>query len=248
MKHVPWSTFRSVLIAREGHAGPTDRQWWRLARVAAAAVGLGVGAPTVADAQPRLLRESALQWQLAVSDAVSTRTASHNEFIDGDLRTVAVQAAKPLLRWRGATFSWLFEVQPVIRVTSGAPAERVPTLVSDPAEAGNPERLARYALRRGVGIGIAPFGAEAQLPFRAHTQFIVNVTSGGAWFSQVVPYGKATQANFTVAPGVAIQQDIGTQGALAVGYSLHHLSNASMGGANPGMNSHLLFMRWTRRR
>jgi Lipid A 3-O-deacylase (PagL) len=204
--------------------------------------------PATVTAQPRLLRGSALQWQVAVSDAVSTRTASHNEFIDGDFSTIAVQAAKPLLRWRGATFSWLVEIQPVIRVLSGAPPERVPTLASDPAEAGNPERLARYALRRSVGVGIAPFGAEALMPVASHTQFIVNVTSGGAWFSQVVPYGKATQANFTVAPGVALQQDVGTQSALAVGYALHHLSNASMGGANPGMNSHLLFLRWTRKR
>jgi hypothetical protein len=140
------------------------------------------------------------------------------------------------------------EVQPVIRVLSGAPPERVPTLANDPAEAGNPERLARYSLRRSVGVGIAPFGAEAQMPVAAHTHLIVNVTSGGAWFSQVVPYGKATQANFTLAPGVSLQQDIGARDAFAIGYALHHLSNASMGGANPGMNSHLLFVRWARKR
>ncbi len=183
-----------------------------------------------------------------MTSAVSTRTASHNEFIDGNLSAVAVQAAKPLFRWRGATFSWLFEVQPVIRVTSGAPPKRVPTLANDPAEAGNPERLARYALRSGLGIGVAPFGAEASLPVRPSTQVVLNVTSGGAWFDQVVPYGKATQANFTVAPGLALQQQVGARDLLAVGYALHHLSNASMGGANPGMNSHLLFMRWGRRR
>jgi hypothetical protein len=229
---------RSALLVRFHRSVMRVAPWWSALIIA----------PVPAAAQPQLLRGTALQWQVAVSDAVSTRTASHNEFIDGDFSTIAVQVAKPLVRWRGATFSWLFEAQPVIRVTSGAPPERVPTLLSDPAEAGNPERLARYSLRRSVGIGLAPFGAEAQMPLSSRAQFIVNVTSGGAWFSQVVPYGKATQANFTVAPGIALQHDVGKQGAIAMGYALHHLSNASMGGANPGMNSHLLFLRWARKR
>ena len=197
---------------------------------------------------PQRLVGSRLQWHGAVTSAVATRTASNNEFINGELSAIAVQVVKPLVRWRRATFSWLVEVQPVIRVASGAPPERVPTLANDPAEAGNPDRLARYARRRGLGVGIAPLGAEASLPVRPSTQVVFSVTSGGAWFNQVVPYGKATQANFTVAPGIALQQQIGSRDLLAVGYALHHLSNASMGGANPGMNSHLLFMRWGRSR
>jgi hypothetical protein len=167
---------------------------------------------------------------------------------DGDFSAVSVQAAKPLYRWRGATFSWLAELQPIIRVASGAPPQRIPTPQSDPGEANNPERLARYSLRSGVGFGIAPLGAEASLPLTSRSQLVVNVTAGAAWFNQVVPYGKATQANFTVAPGLAYQRDVGARDAFAVGYALHHLSNASMGGANPGMNSHLLFVRWARKR
>jgi hypothetical protein len=122
-------------------------------------------APSVGRAQPRPIQSSRWQWHVAVSGAMNTRTASHNEPIsDGELSAVAVQ---------------------------------------------------------GTGV---------------------------AWFDQVVPYGKATQANFTVAPAVAVQHDVGSQDAFALGYALHHLSNASMGGANPGMNSHLLFVRWARKR
>lgn len=205
--------------------------------------------PAIGLAQLRPFTNSRWQWHVAVSGALSTYTASHNESIqDGALSTVAVQAARPLFRWRGATFSWLSEAAPIMRVSSGAPAGRVPTSLTDPAEANDPARLARYRLRTGTGIGLAPLGAEAHVPLARRAQLVVNVTAGAAWFNQVVPYGKATQANFTVAPGVALQRDIGGRDAFAVGYALHHLSNASMGGANPGMNSHLVFVRWARKR
>jgi len=227
-------------------ATPNARHVTNAAALAAAFV---LCAPSRGRAQPRPFSNGRWQWHVAVSGALSTYTASHNESIpDGALSTVAVQAAKPLFIWRGATFSWLSEVLPIMRVTSAAPAGRVPTPLIDPTEANDPVRLARYGLRTGTGIGLAPLGAEARMPFAGRRQLVVNVTAGAAWFSQVVPYGKATQANFTVAPGVAVQQDIGARDAFAVGYALHHLSNASMGGANPGMNSHLLFVRWARKR
>lgn len=200
-----------------------------------------------AHAQWRRLRDHPWQWQLAVSDAVATRTASNNELIRGDFSTIAIQASRPLLQWRRVRFSWLGEALPVVRVESGAPPERIPSVLADPAEAGNPERLARYGVRQGWGIGLAPLGAEASVPLGTHGAVLLNVTAGAAWFNQVVPYGKATQANFTVAPGIGVERAVGAHGALAVGYALHHLSNASMGDANPGMNSHLLFLRWVRR-
>jgi hypothetical protein len=206
-------------------------------------------APSVGRAQPRPIQSSRWQWHVAVSGAMNTRTASHNEPIsDGELSAVAVQGARPLYRWRGVTFSWLAEVLPVMRVTSGAPPQSVPNASVDPLEANDPVRRARYDLRRGVGFGVAPLGAEGSMPLSRRAQLLVNVTAGVAWFDQVVPYGKATQANFTVAPAVAVQHDVGSQDAFALGYALHHLSNASMGGANPGMNSHLLFVRWARKR
>jgi hypothetical protein len=220
-----------------------------LTNAAALAAAFVLCVPSTGRAQPRPFMNSRWQWHVAVSGALSTYTASHNESIqDGSLSAVAVQASKPVFTWHGASFSWLSEALPIMRVTSGAPPTRVPSPLIDPAEANDPKRLARYQLRTGTGIGLAPLGAEARLPLGRHADMVVNVTAGAAWFTQVVPYGKATQANFTVAPGVALQHDVGARDAFAVGYALHHLSNASMGGANPGMNSHLLFVRWARKR
>ncbi len=177
------------------------------------------------------------------SDAVDTRTASHNESISGAFRTMAVQLSRPLFTVGGMHVAWLGEVMPAMLVTAGAPPNRVPTPTTDPAEANDPRRLARYQVRDAFGVGFAPLGAEAALSLGEQTHVLVNVTSGVAWFSRVVPYGKATQANFTVAPGLFLERRIGHRQALAVGYQLHHLSNASMGGANPGMNSHIFSVR-----
>ncbi len=178
-----------------------------------------------------------------LSGAVDTRTASHNEPINGAFRTLAVQVSRPLFTVRGVHVAWLGEVMPAMLVTAGAPPNRVPTPARDPSEANDPRRLARYQVREAFGVGFAPLGAEVAVSLGAKTHALINVTSGVAWFSRVVPYGKATQANFTVAPGLFLERRVGTRRALAVGYQLHHLSNASMGGANPGMNSHIFSVR-----
>lgn len=178
-----------------------------------------------------------------LSGAVVTRTASHNETIDGAFRTLAVQISRPLFTVRGLHVAWLGEAVPAMLVTAGAPSNRIPTPLTNPAEANDPRQLARYQVRDAFGVGFAPLGAEAVFSLGEHMHVLFNVTSGVAWFSRVVPYGKATQANFTVAPGLFLERRIGSSQALAVGYQLHHLSNASMGGANPGMNSHIMSVR-----
>ncbi len=188
------------------------------------------------------------QISLMVSGAIDTRTASHNETIDGAFRTLAVQVSQPLFTVRGVQVAWLGEIMPAMLVTAGAPSNRIPTPQTDPTEANDPRRRARYDLRDVYGIGFAPLGAEAAWSLGESTHLLFNVTSGVAWFSQVVPYGKATQANFTVAPGLFLERRLGSRQALAVGYQLHHLSNASMGDANPGLNSHIFSVRVSRLR
>ena len=156
---------------------------------------------------------------------------------------MAVQLSRPLFSVGGMHVAWLGEVTPAMLATVGAPPNRVPSPLTDPDEANDPRRLARYQIREVFGVGFAPLGAEAAFLLGEKTHLLLNVTSGVAWFSRVVPYGKATQANFTVAPGLFVERRVGNRQALAVGYQLHHLSNASMGGANPGMNSHIVSVR-----
>lgn len=201
-------------------------------------------APSPAVGWRQFVSRGPTRWSLAVAHDVATYTASHNEHINGALTTVGVQAAIPLFKFGPTRVGWLFELQPLILVTSDAPPHRVPQPGIDP-EANDPVVLARYQRRNGYGAGLGVLGAEFRTPLGARTTLVVNVSSGGAWFSQVVPYGKATRANFTVAPGLMLERHVAS-GGVAFGYVLHHLSNASFGGANPGMNSHMFQLRVSR--
>ncbi len=175
---------------------------------------------------------------------MATLTASDNETIrNGSLRLVGVQWTRDLFSWHSARFSWVTEVLPLISATSSAPAVRVPPSLRDPSNPPDPKELARYLSHDSWGFGVSPLSAQAELTHSPRLSTIVQVTSGGAWFSEVVPYGKATQFNFTVSPSAALQWSPSPRTRIAFGYTLHHLSNASIGGSNPGMNSHLFFTR-----
>ncbi len=181
--------------------------------------------------------------------ALSIRTASNNERFDGSaFRMVGVQFSRTLFVRGGMQFSWLVEVLPAIVATVGAPENRMPTPTRAPDIFFNPERLARYTLHDVYGFGLAPLGAEVTKPLSRTVSALFNVTAGGAFFSAVVPYGKATQANFTVAPTIGLEWKLPRGYALSSGYSLHHLSNASFGDSNPGLNSHLFVVRMARAR
>jgi hypothetical protein len=181
--------------------------------------------------------------------ALSIRTASNNEQFDGGaFRMMGVQFSRTLFVRGGVQFSWLVEVLPAIVATVGAPENRLPTPTRAPEIYRDPARLARYTLHDVYGVGLAPLGAEMTKPLSRNVSAMFNVTAGGAFFNAVIPYGKATQANFTVAPTIGLEWKLPRGYALSSGYSLHHLSNASFGDANPGLNSHLLFVRLARAR
>lgn len=182
-------------------------------------------------------------------DAFSIRTASNNEKFDGSaFRIGGVQLSRSLFVRKGIQFSWLVEFLPAIVASVGAPVNRLPTASSNVEAFRDPKRFARYTLHDVYGAGVAPLGAELSRPLWGRLSVVYNVTAGGVLFSAVVPYGKATQANFTAATSAALDWRLTKRYALAAGYNLHHLSNMSMGGSNPGLNSHLLFVRVSKAR
>jgi hypothetical protein len=181
--------------------------------------------------------------------ALSIRTASNNEQFDGAaFSMMGVQFSRTLFVRGGVQFSWLVEILPAIVATVGAPENRLPTPTRAPEIYRDPARLARYTLHDVYGVGLAPLGAEMTKPLSRNLSAMFNVTAGGAFFNAVIPYGKATQANFTVAPTIGLEWQLPRGYALSSGYSLHHLSNASFGDANPGLNSHLFVVRLARAR
>ena len=195
---------------------------------------------TSGSAFKRIPPVNALQFWSGAS--VATLTASDNEYIRGSMKIVGVQWTHDLFAWHGARVSWVTEVLPLMLVTSSSPPLRIPARLRNPLTA-DPKRLALYLEHDSYGFGISPLSAQAEIPISGHFSTIVQVTSGAAWFSKVVPYGQATQANFTVNPSLAFQWRATSSARVAFGYTLHHLSNGSFGGSNPGMNSHMFLMR-----
>ncbi|MEO7360430.1 MAG: acyloxyacyl hydrolase [Gemmatimonadaceae bacterium] len=175
-----------------------------------------------------------------------TRTASHNEHFAGSMRTVGLQISRDV--WRGAhtKIAYLGEVLPVMLVHSGPPVNRIPDTL---ARTVYPQKeLDRFKFREGYGFGLAPFGAEVTRQTSARTSVLFDITAGALIFTQVIPYGAATKANFTVSPGAAFQWEPQNRTRVAIGYNFHHLSNASFGNVNPGMNSQIIYVRLSRLR
>jgi hypothetical protein len=181
--------------------------------------------------------------------AFSIRTASNNEkFAGASMQLTGVQFTRSLFARKGVQFSWIVEVLPFMLARVGAPVNRLPTASYNAAAYTDKRRFARYTLHDAYGFGVAPFGAEMARPIVSRLSGVFNVTAGGAFFSAVVPYGKATQANFTASPTLALEWRLNSRYAISSGYNLHHLSNASFGAANPGLNSHLVFVRLAKAR
>ena len=177
--------------------------------------------------------------------AYETRSAAHNEHFAGAMTIVGVQLSRDVWRGQKTRVAYLGELLPLMLSRSGPPANRIPdTLRNHYSQA----EISRFKYRDAVGFGFAPLGAEVTYHTSQRTSALFNITAGGLLFNKVVPYGKGTQPNFTVSPGIALQWEPVNRTRVAIGYTFHHLSNASFGQANPGMNSQMLLIRVSRLR
>ncbi len=180
--------------------------------------------------------------------SILVRTASNNEAFGGRMQMGGVQLTHRLSARGGLRVNWLLDIVPAMLATTGTPAHRFEELTADIDPIGEATRLARYLPHRSYGVGFAPLGLEVSREIITPIRVVFGTSIGGAFFSHVVPYGKATQANFIVNPSLSLQWRVTRTSALAVGYAVQHLSNGSLGAANPGMNSHLLTVRVVRER
>lgn len=187
-------------------------------------------------------------YSLWAGSSYETRSASHNEHFAGSMRIVAFQISRDVWRGKRTKISYVGEVLPLMLVRSGPPVSRIPDTLRVPSVHYEQAELNRFKFRNAYGFGLAPFGAEVSRQLSDRTSALFNITAGGLLFSKEVPYGAATKPNFTVSPGVALQWEPQNRTRVALGYTFHHLSNASFGRANPGMNSQILYVRMSRLR
>ncbi len=155
---------------------------------------------------------------------------------------VGVRASRTLVVRERLRISWLVELLPAIVATVSAPANRRPFQVNDNG-ARDRSPVERYLVRDTYGVGFAPLGAEISRAETERLSLSFSVTAGAARFSEVVPYGKATRANFTAAPALGLEWMLTDRYAISSGYALHHVSNAGLGESNPGLNAHLVYVK-----
>lgn len=213
-----------------------------------------VTAPHSTPASGKTSSDSSLSWadrfrrypwngvNVWAGGAYETRTASHNEHFRGSMRLVAVQVSRDLARGRKWTLAYVGEVLPVMLVRSGPPVNRTPDTITF----RDPKKASQFRYRDAYGFGLAPFGLEVSRRLAPGVSVLFNTTAGALLFDRVVPYGEATRANFTVSPGVAVEVASPGRTRVAVGYTFHHLSNASFGESNPGVNSQVVYVRLSR--
>lgn len=224
-----------------------------IARVAASGQDSLLAGPSSRTASPpaadssvsRFARYLRYPWNgvnLWAGNAFETRSAAHNQHFAGSMRVVGLQISRDLWRGQHSRLAYVGEVLPVVLVRSGPPISRLP----DTLKYYDAREIERYSFREGYGFGLAPFGLEVSRQLTPRLSALANMTAGALLFSKIIPYGAATKANFTVSPGVALQWEPIDRTRIAFGYTFHHLSNASFGFSNPGMNSQILYVRVAR--
>lgn len=187
-------------------------------------------------------------YSLWAGGALAMLTAYDNRSVHGSMRMIAAQRTRDLFTWRSARVEWVTEVIPLMLVTSGAPPERFPVQLTHGETSIDSSEPGAYQSHTSWGFGASPLSAQAAFAHGDRLTSVVQVTSGAVWFSKLVPFGRATQFNFVVAPSASMQWRVSGQTQVAVGYAFHHLSNGNFGTTNPGLNSPVLFTRVTRTR
>lgn len=139
---------------------------------------------------------------------------------------------------------WTLASTPAVRLTYFV--DLIPFALST----GNPQRYERrpcdvhpaecYSImpvvRPTVAVGLAPVGFRVTVQIRLRLSLESSASGGVLAFSDRVPDPDARRLNLTAAIGGGLAVPLSARTGLAVGYVLHHTSNASTARANPGMN------------
>jgi opacity protein-like surface antigen len=109
--------------------------------------------------------------------------------------------------------------------------------------------------KTSFGAGVNPVGMQLNFRRRQRLQPMFNGALGFLYFDQPTPVlsvpdfaaglastPASSQFNFTFDFGGGVQWFISPNHSLTVGYRFHHLSNHNIADANPGIDSHFLYV------
>lgn len=92
------------------------------------------------------------------------------------------------------------------------------------------------------GAGASPVGMQVDIGAPRKIRPFFEVTGGFLYFESKILGYQTTQFNFTIAPGFGAHITVSPRAALILGYKYHHMSNANIYLANPGVDSQELYL------
>ena len=106
------------------------------------------------------------------------------------------------------------------------------------------DRSARVA----VGTGIAPVGLKAYWNGTGAVRAFANGSFGGIAFTSDVPVTESRRFNYMFEDGGGVDFARAGGEAITLGFRFHHISNASTGRVNPGLDANVIYLGWRRKR
>jgi len=91
------------------------------------------------------------------------------------------------------------------------------------------------------GAGLAPVGFKVKFATQNRLQPFISASLGFLYFLKQIPEPGASHFNFSSQIGLGVEFFFAPKRALTLGYKIDHISNASVGQSNPGMNSHVIY-------
>ena len=148
----------------------------------------------------------------------------------------AVRYHLALFRVGPVRFRYVADAIPVAIVTNNPDADAFAFASDTVLRVGPGPRGAVY------GFGASPIGFEIAPLSTGAVEIVAGGTGGFLSFARPVPFRNARRFNYTFELSAAARFLVRSHFAVAVGYRLHHLSNAGTGRINPGLDANLFYV------
>ncbi len=106
--------------------------------------------------------------------------------------------------------------------------------------------FAQFSPASIYGIGLAPVVWRWNFRPQPRWSAFGELAMGGMWSTEPIPE-KTSRGNFTAHWGAGVRLRPRGPHSVVVAYRFQHLSNGNQLGSNPGVNSHVVLVGWSRR-
>jgi lipid A 3-O-deacylase PagL len=156
---------------------------------------------------------------------------------DRALYVLGISAARLVSRWRFGEIRFIPTLVPAIVATANREYETV-------SYNGGGTGILPYK-KTAFGAGLLPIAAEAAVHLSDRAGIVVGGGGGAAYFDRRIPDPDETRFNFLADghTGVYVHSGLGT---VTLGFRLQHISNGDTGRVNPGMDTRMLYIGFTR--